>query len=76
MKRQSMSTITYIIEAIGRSISDLASDPAVTLAGRAEALSRIRASCEYHVRILAVEAELIAFGDFLATNRTGAGEVR
>ncbi len=71
-----MSTITYIIEAIGRSISDLASDPAVTLAGRAEALSRIRASCEYHVRILAVEAELIARGDFLTANRTGAGEVR
>ena len=71
-----MSTITYIIEAIGRSISDLASDPAVTLAGRAEALSRIRASCEYHVRILAIEAELIACGDFLTANRTHAGDIR
>lgn len=71
-----MSTLTYTIESIGRSISDLAAEPAVTLAGRAEALSRIRASCEYHVRILAVEAELIACGDFLAANRNGAGEVR
>lgn len=71
-----MSTITYTIEAIGRSISDLAAEPAVTLARRAEALSRIRASCEYHVRILAIEAELIACGNFLATNRSRAGDIR
>lgn len=71
-----MSAITYLIEAIGRSISDLASDPAVTPAGRAEALSRIRASCEYHVRRLASEAELIARGDFLAANGTRAGDIR
>lgn len=71
-----MSTLTYLIEAIGRSISDLASDPAVTPAGRAEALSRIRASCEYHVRLLAIEAELIACGDFMAANRTRAGDIR
>jgi len=71
-----MSTITYTLEAIGRSISDLATEPAVTLAGRAEALSRIRSSCEYHIRILAIEAELIACGDFMATNRTRAGDIR
>ena len=71
-----MSTITYTIEAIGRSISDLATEPAVTLARRAEALSRIRSSCEYHVRILAIEAETIACGDFLAATRTGPGEIR
>lgn len=71
-----MSTITYITEAIGRSISDLAAEPALTLARRAEALSRIRASCEYHVRILAIEAELVACGDFLASDRKFAGDGR
>ena len=71
-----MSTITYIIEVIGRSVSDLASDPDVTLARRAEALSRIRACCEHHVRVLAVEAELIALDDFLATNQAAAGELQ
>ena len=71
-----MSTITHITEAIGRSISDLATEPAVTLARRAEALSRISASCEYHVRILAIEAELLACGDFLVNNRKCAGGIR
>lgn len=71
-----MSTVTYITEAIGRSISDLAAEPAVSLAKRAEALSRIRASCEYHVRILAIEAELRACGDFLADHRKCAGDIQ
>lgn len=71
-----MSVITYTMEAIGRSISDLAAEPAVTLAGRAEALSRIRASCEYHVRVLAIEAERIAWRDFMAANRIHAGDIR
>jgi len=76
MKHRSMPTITRTIEAIGRCISDLATEPAISLAGRAEALSRIRASCEYHVRILAIEAELIARGDFLAANHSHTGDVR
>ena len=72
-----MSAIASITESIGRSLSDLAADPAVTLARRAEALSRIRASCEYHVRTLAIEAELIACGDFLTTARSNrAGDAR
>ena len=63
-----MSAITRITEAIGRSLSDLASDPAFPLTKRAEALARIGASCEYHVRMLATEAEHIAGGDFLRSS--------
>jgi hypothetical protein len=71
-----MSAITHITESIGRSLSDLAADPNVTLARRAEALSRIRASCESHVRALAVEAEFTANSDFLNAARSLRGDAR
>lgn len=59
-----MAAITRTTEAIGRVLSDLATEPTFTLAERAESLARIRASCEYHIRMLATEAELTARGDF------------
>lgn len=72
-----MSAIIRITEAIGRSLSDLAAEPAFTLTKRAEALARIGASCEYHVRMLATEAELTARGDFpVASNTHIAGDAR
>lgn len=63
-----MSAIALITEAIGCSLSDLTTDSALPLTRRAEALARIGASCEYHVRMLATEAELIARGDFLTAS--------
>ena len=63
-----LPAITRVTETIGRSLSDLATEPALTLTERAEALARIGASCEYHVRMLATEAEFTARSGFFAAD--------